>query len=216
MLGGELRIDGPRRGTTCAFRRRCPGGRAASARRPARHRTGMPFRNAIPASRSRSSGSPLASGFTFTPAFSFASRQPPLWPQPCGSATAPGSHLVGHLHRQVDRRPTSTRSAPRRRPRARARPRRRDARARVRAAAAHQQRRVVHPRVVGAQLAQPDQPQRERRVVAARRRPGASSPRSRRARAEPLRRWRIFASTPVRTWSASTIPCGCSRAASPG
>ena len=44
----------------------------------------------MPASRSRSSGSELASRLKFAPACSLASCQPPRWPHPCGSATAPG------------------------------------------------------------------------------------------------------------------------------
>ena len=47
---------------------------------------------------------------------------------------------------------------------------------RVRAPAAHEQRRVVHPRVVRAQLAQADQPQREARVARRSPPPGARAP----------------------------------------
>ena len=52
--------------------------------------TGIPFRKAMPASGSRSSGSADASRLTFTPPAALASYQPPRWPQPCGSATVPG------------------------------------------------------------------------------------------------------------------------------
>ena len=82
---------------------------------------------------------------------------------------------------------------------------------RVRAAAAHQQRRVVHPGVVRAQLAQPDQAERE---VAGRRRSADSSrATSASATASPTctrrSRWRTRSpSTPVAMWSPSTIPCG--------
>ena len=80
-------------------------------------RSGRPSRPA----RSRSSGSPLASRFTFAPACALASCQPPRWPQPCGSATVPGRHLVGHLDRHRRPSPDFDSTAPRRRPRARAR-----------------------------------------------------------------------------------------------
>ena len=43
----------------------------------------------MPASASRSSGAPLASRFTFTPALALARPQPPPWPQPCGIDTTP-------------------------------------------------------------------------------------------------------------------------------
>ena len=130
-------------------------------------RTGMPFRNAMPASGSRSVGvGATRAGSTFAPPAALASCQPPRWPQPCGSATVPGRHLVGDLDRHLDRARAATRSAPRSpsaSPCARGvvgmHPQR------VRAPAAHQQRRVVHPRVVRAQLAQADQPQREVGVV---------------------------------------------------
>ena len=81
----------PRRGP--ARRRRCP---ASATSATASTRTGMPFRCAMPASRSRCSGPDGASWFTFAPPALFASCQPPRCPQPCGSATVPGRHLVGH------------------------------------------------------------------------------------------------------------------------
>ena len=61
--------------------------RAASA--TASSLTGMPLRKAIPASRSRSSGSEEASWLTLAPPAALAVRQPPSCPQPWGTATVP-------------------------------------------------------------------------------------------------------------------------------
>ena len=68
-----------------AMARSAPSAAAATASR----RIGMPFRCAIPASRSRSAGSDEASRLTFAPPAAAATRQPPAWPQPCGTATVP-------------------------------------------------------------------------------------------------------------------------------
>ncbi len=63
---------------------------AATSRDTGSTRTGMPLRNAMPASGSRSSGAELASRLTFTPPAALAVRHPPpRWPQPCGTATVP-------------------------------------------------------------------------------------------------------------------------------
>ena len=67
-----------------------PARRGSACGATASTRTGIPFRCAMPASRSRPAGSDGASWFTFTPPASFASRHPPRCPQPCGSATVPG------------------------------------------------------------------------------------------------------------------------------
>ncbi len=102
----------------------------------------------MPASASRSSGAPLASRFTFTPALALASCQPPPWPQPCGSATAPGviSSVTATGTSTAPDFDSSRRGAAVLEPVCRGvvgvDPQRLDA------VAAHQQRRVVHPRVV--------------------------------------------------------------------
>ena len=155
------------------------------------------------------------SRFTFA-AVLVGDFQPPLWPQPCGSATTPGvissrDACTG----TVDRRRSWTRAAPRRRPRARAG----GVVGLIRSAgprAAHQQRRVVHPRVVGAQLTHADQPQREVGVAAVRGPMRATS--SAIAGGASLRRTlppRDARGRPARRWDrgAQHDPCGCSRAA---
>ena len=81
-LGDGLRRLGADRGRV---RRRS----AAPAAATGSSRTGIPFRNAIPASRSRSSGSEEASRLTFAPPAALATCQPPLWPQPWGTAIVP-------------------------------------------------------------------------------------------------------------------------------
>ena len=174
-------------------------------------RTGMPFRCAMPASRSRPAGSDGASRFTFTPPASFASRQPPRCPQPCGSATVPGvissvtsTGTSTEPDSEVSARNVAIPEAGRRGvvgmdPQ------------RLRAPAAHQQGRVVHPGVVRAQLAQADQPQRKVRRRAVRRTPAGRSRRARprRRRARDCRSGaRGSPSTPVAMWSSSTTPCG--------
>ena len=159
LMRGSLEIETSDRGT-----RRLSS--APSTRLSASTRTGMPLRNAIPASASRSSGSLLASRFTFAPPCSLASCQPPRWPQPCGRATVPGvissvtltpttsaPDLDSSLASPPSSIPCSSASSG-------------WIRSEWVAAAAHQQRGVVHPGVVRAQLAHPDQPERVARIVA--------------------------------------------------
>ncbi len=118
---------------------------------------------------------------------SLATRQPPLplWPQPCGTATTPCLTSVGQHRRELDlamgggdphavalgdaERLGIGRVDPRR----------------LRAAATVEQRRVVHPRVLRAQLAHADQPQREAGVRRRARRAARSPRRSRAHRGAP-------------------------------
>ena len=86
------RHDGDRLARVLAARRRPARRRRGSQPRAGATgstRTGMPLRNAMPASGSRSPASALASRLKFTPPAAFAIFQPPRWPQPCGSATTP-------------------------------------------------------------------------------------------------------------------------------
>ena len=133
-------------------------------------RTAIPFRCAMPARRSRSSGSEEASTLVFAPPAAFATCQPPLVTPAVGHGDRPGDHLVGE---QRDRLDLTVRGAdPDPLAVADPEPARvvgMDAGA-MDAVAGHQLRRVVHPGVVGAQLAQADHPQRE---LAARARPSA-------------------------------------------
>ena len=202
MMDGTLDIEtsdarNPRARQRAASQR-LAGRRSRAPARPAPGcRSGTPSRPAARGPRARRS----PAGSRSRRACSLASRQPPRWPQPCGSATVPGVISSVTLTRHVDR------AGLRLEPRLAAvlETVRRgvvgmDAQ-RMLAAAAHQQRRVVHPRVVGAQLAQADQPQREARVVAVGRRQPRELGRDRRRRephalvavaqlARAARRWR--------------------------
>ena len=165
----------------------------------------------MPASGSSRPGR-AASRLTLTPPASLASCQPPRWPQPCGSATVPGVissvTFTGTSTAPLARRAGTTC----RRPRAGGRGVLGVDAQRVRAAAAHQQRRVVHPRVVRAQLAQADQPQRESPGRGRSPRPAGRPPAIGRARCTRLVVVRTRSgSTPVGIWSARTMPCGCAR-----
>ena len=114
-------------------RRSASGGRLDGGR-PARHaprptassRTGIPFRNAIPASRSRSSGSEEASRLTLTPPAAFGVRQPPSVPPAVRDGDRARRDLVGDPRGQLDRAVGRADPAAARRPRSRGRRRRRD------------------------------------------------------------------------------------------
>ena len=123
LLDGQLDIETSEQGPRVRVRLPRRRSRQASA---GAARTGMPFRSAMPASRSRSPGRAPASTFTFVPAWRLASCQPPRWPQPCGSATVPRfSSSVTITGTVTEPCGDSSRVSPP--SRARQRPRRRDA-----------------------------------------------------------------------------------------
>ena len=75
-------------------------GLASGSVRAGEARTGMPFRCAIPASRSRSSGAEPASTFTFVPAWRLASCKPPRASLPRAQPGPLDARRVGVPHRQ--------------------------------------------------------------------------------------------------------------------
>ncbi len=167
----------------------------------------------MPASRSRSSGPRAGEHVDVRAGVAVGQRPAAAMAPAVRQRDRAGRHLVGHEHRHADA-PARDSSVARL---AVLEPAGRGVvgmhAQRLHPAAAHQQRRVVHPGVVRAQLAQADQQQREVRVVL--RRPAGGRARraiSAGASCRRLRGVRSFApSTPVATCSASTTPCGCLR-----
>ena len=160
-------------------RRRGDGRPPSAAAATASSRTGIPFRCAIPASRSRSSGSEEASRLTLAPPAAFGDAPAAAVAPAVRDRDRAALDLVG------DRRRRSRSSRAPRLIRQRSPSSSPSASASsgwiaggVGAPAAHQQRRVVHPGVVRAQLAQADQPQREVGVVAVARRQPLAPPRA--------------------------------------
>ena len=148
--GGECRNGASRAGSEQA-----PG----AAARTGASSTGMPFSTALPEGTSTAISS--ASRLLLAPGCAAATSScasGSSWPQPCGMLTTPG------MIASVTSTGTSTAAALRRhaargrRPRGRAARRRRDARASCSGPCPRTRlRHVVHPGVVGAQLAPPDQ-----------------------------------------------------------
>ena len=177
-------------------------------------RTGIPLRCAIPASRSRSSGS-RAGQQVHVHAGVLVGELP-------AAAVAPavrqrdraGRHLVGHRDRHRHARPTSTRAAPRRRPPGRARRRRRDGRA----APARGRRASAAARCASTSCASAARAGRSAAAGSPDRRPFADAQplelgddlrRARAARAWARVRSLSRAARRSRSCSASTSPCGC-------